>query len=72
MQLGHVVGQLVEALSYELEGRGVDSASNINEYSYNKTNELYKFLNFIFGIELYMFRTVSLSIVRSLALYTQQ
>jgi len=25
---------------------------------------------FIFGIELYMFRTVSLSIIRSLALYT--
>jgi len=40
--------------------------------SYNKTNEMHKFLKFIFGIELYMFRTVSLSIIRSLALYTQQ
>jgi len=32
MQLGHAVGPLVEALSYELQGRGVDSDSNINEY----------------------------------------
>ena len=31
-----------------------------------------QFLKFIFGIELYMFRTVSLSIISSLALYTQQ
>jgi len=31
-----------------------------------------KFLKFIFGIEFYMFRTVSLSIIRSLALNTQQ
>ena len=41
-------------------------------YSYNKTNEMHQFLKFIFGMELYMFRTVSLSIIRSLALYTQQ
>ena len=40
-------------------------------YSYNKTNEMHQFLKFIFGIELYMFRTVSLFIIRSLALYTQ-
>jgi hypothetical protein len=33
---------------------------------------MHQFLKFIFGIELYMFRTVSLSIIRSLALYTQQ
>jgi len=26
----------------------------------------------MFGIELYMFRTVSVSIIKSLALYTQQ
>ena len=31
---------------------------------------MHRFLKFIFGIELYMFRTVSLSIIRSLALYT--
>jgi len=31
-----------------------------------------EFLKFIFGIELYMFRTVSLSIIRRLALYTEQ
>jgi len=41
-------------------------------YSYNKSNEMHQFLKFVFGIELYMFRTVSLSIMRSLALYTQQ
>jgi len=40
-------------------------------YSYNKTNDIHKFLKFIFGIELYMFQTVSLSIIRSLALYTR-
>jgi len=33
---------------------------------------MHKFLKFIFGIELYMFRAVSLSIIRSLALFTQQ
>jgi hypothetical protein len=31
-----------------------------------------KILKFIFGIELYMFWTVSPTIIRSLALYTQQ
>jgi hypothetical protein len=41
-------------------------------YTYNKTKELHEFLKFIFGIEFYTFRTVSLSIIRSLALYTQQ
>jgi len=41
-------------------------------YSYNKTNETHKFLKFIFGIKLYMYRTVPLSIIRSLVLYTQQ
>jgi len=33
---------------------------------------MHQFLKFIFGIELYIFRTVSLSIIRSLVLYTQQ
>jgi len=32
-------------------------------HSYNKTNQMHQFLKFIFGIKLYMFRTVSLSIV---------
>jgi len=40
--------------------------------SYNKTNEMHKFLKFMFGIELSMFRTGFLSIIRSLALYTLQ
>ena len=38
-------------------------------YSYNKTNKMNLFLKFIFGIELYRFRTVSLYSIRSLALY---
>jgi len=33
---------------------------------------MYQYLKFIFGLELCMFRTVSLAIIRSLALYTQQ
>jgi hypothetical protein len=41
-------------------------------YSYNETNKMHQFLKFIFGIELYMFRTGFLSVVRSLVLYKQQ
>jgi hypothetical protein len=37
-------------------------------YSYTKTNEIHKFLKFILGIDLYIFWTVSLSIIRSLKL----
>jgi len=33
---------------------------------------MYYFPKFIFGMKLYMFRTVPLSIIRSLSLYTQQ
>jgi hypothetical protein len=33
-------------------------------HSYNQTNEKHLFLKFIFGIGLYMFRTVSLSIIK--------
>jgi len=40
--------------------------------SYNKTNKMHQFLKFMFGIKLYMLRTVTLPIIRSLALYTQQ
>jgi len=43
-----------------------------NDSSNNKTNEMHQFLKFIFGIELYMFWTVFLFIIRSLSLYTQQ
>jgi len=35
-------------------------------------NQFLRFFKFIFGIRLYVFWTVCLSIVRSLALYTQQ
>ena len=41
-------------------------------YSYNKNNYMHSFLKFIFGIKLYMFRTVPASIIRSFSLYTQQ
>jgi hypothetical protein len=44
----------------------------LSAHSYNKTNEMQKFLKFIFWIELYMFLTGFLSIIRSLALYKQQ
>ena len=37
-----------------------------------KTKQMHQFLRFIFGIKLYMFRTVPLSIIRSFSLYTQQ
>ena len=40
--------------------------------SYNKTNKMQWFLKFIFGMKLYMFQTVALSIIRSFSLYTQQ
>ena len=33
---------------------------------------MHLFLKFIFGIKLYMFRTVPLSIIRSFSLYTQK
>jgi len=33
---------------------------------------MHEFLKFILGIELYVFRRVSLPTIRSLALYTQQ
>ena len=33
---------------------------------------MHQFLRIIFGIKLYMFRTVPLSIIRSFSLYTQQ
>ena len=39
--------------------------------SYNKINQMHKFLKFILGIKLYMFRTVPLFIIRSFSLYTQ-
>ena len=33
---------------------------------------MHEYFKFIFGIKLYMFRTVPLSIIRSFSLYTQQ
>jgi hypothetical protein len=41
-------------------------------HSHNKTNEMHHLLKFIFEIELYMFWTDFLSIIRGLVLYTQQ
>ena len=51
---------------------GRERKHNKRPSSYNKTNQMRKFLKFIFGIKLYMFRTVPLSIIRSFSLYTQQ
>jgi len=39
--------------------------------SYNTTNQLHQILKFVLGIKCYMFRTFSLSIIRSFSLYTQ-
>jgi len=47
---------------------GINGVENF----YNKTNPKHQFLKFIFGIKLYMFRTVPLSIIRSFSMYTQQ
>ena len=55
-------GNALNSELYNLESltfRGLGIVIN----SYNKTNEMHLFLKFIFGIELYMFRTVSLSII---------
>ena len=42
-------------------------------YFYNKTNQMHNISNlFYFGTTLYMFRTVSPSIIRSLKLYIQR
>jgi len=47
--------------------------SNQNKkFPYNKTNQMHQFLKFIFGIKLYIFRTVPLYIIRSFSLYSQQ
>jgi len=40
-------------------------------YFYSKTNQMHNISNFYFGTTLYMFRTVSPSIIRSLRLYIQ-
>jgi hypothetical protein len=43
------------------------------KYFYSKTNHMYNISNlFYFGTTLYMFRTVSPSIIRSLRLYIQR
>ena len=40
--------------------------------SYNKTIQMHQFLKFVFGMKLYMFRTVPLPIISRFSLYTQQ
>jgi len=50
----------------------IEGQADTRSCSYNKTYEMHKFLKFIFGIELYMFRTGFLSIIRSLVPCTQQ
>jgi len=41
-------------------------------YPYSKTNQMHLFLIFIFGMKLYLFRTVPMSVIRSFLLYTHQ
>ena len=50
----------------------VSSLENYDTSVYNKTKQMHQFLKFIFGMKLYMFQTVPLSIIRSFSLYTQQ
>jgi len=52
--------------------RGRKEEGKNDSYSYNKTNEMHWFLKFIFGIDLCMFQTDSLSVIWNLVLYTQQ
>jgi len=42
----------------------------IHVCSHNTTKLKHQFLKFIFGIKLYMFRTIPLSIIRNFSLYT--
>jgi len=44
----------------------------VRKVYYNKTNQMHKFLKFILGMKVYMFRTVPLSFIRSFSPYTQQ
>jgi len=65
------------ALSAEAQGhlstkQNFTMSNCINPSSYNETNRDALSLKFIFGIELYMFQTGFLSIIRNLILYIQQ
>jgi len=44
--------------------------AEMQNHSYNKTNDMHSFLKFNFGIKLYTFLTGFLPIVRCLVLYT--
>jgi len=59
----------IKALHVRRHRQFLSASTNIFQLSsYNKTNYIYYFLKFIFGIKLYMFRTVPLSIIRSFSL----
>ena len=49
----------------DTSGIGIVNEQRWILYSCNRTNKMHLFLKFIFGIKLYVFRTVPLSIVRS-------
>jgi len=63
---------ILKTTGNDLDEASVQACQKIVDDSYNKTNEMHKFLKFIFGIDLYKFRRGFLSIIRSLLLYTQQ
>jgi len=63
-------GRNVQSWFISLSEGTLQSSGNICKlrsyiYSYNKTNQMHQFLKFIFGIKIYMFRAVPLSIIRS-------
>ena len=69
----HPLAVSAEAQSHLSTKQNFTTSNCINPSSCNnKTNEMHYFLKFMFGMELYMFWTGFLSIIRSLVLYTQQ
>jgi hypothetical protein len=64
-------GGIYHRQTYNVKHKMANSVLNLgtslrfSEDSYNKTNQMHYFLKFIFGIILYMLRTVPLFIIRS-------
>jgi len=65
--MASVASQLIEEVTAHAQSDSLEDAREIcTDGTYFPDNLR------IFGMEIYMFRTLSLSIIRSLALYTQQ
>ena len=72
------INEIINCLEQErhqclkLDENLIKSRTNSWNISSNKTSSMHHFLKFIFGIKLYMFRTVPLPIIRNISLCTQQ